>query len=169
MKWLFNKFQQHPLIATIIILVIFYILYKIISGYIAKYQAAKNYKKAVDQSQTALQQAAAQGIVPSYSQVEYTTMSNALQNTFSGCGMDWDGIVIPTFQRLKNNADAYALIQAYDVRNINECGWGSFNGDLAATLGYKTSGITATFNTQTPVSLSSINSVLNQNGLTFHF
>lgn len=71
-------------------------------------------------------------------------------------------------------ADIFALIKNYGVRTIPECGWGSFNGDLASTIAYKFSGflicpdpiLSGFVNCGT---VKDINKVLSDNGLTFSF
>lgn len=171
MNFIAKFWNEKPILFLIVVAIIILVLYLWISGLIKKSKAAQNYNAAVNQSQTALTQLAAAGVKPSYAQAEYISMANALSTTFTGCGIDWTGVVVPTFQKMKNDADVYALIQNYGVREFDECGWGSFNGDLAAALTYKTGGLILTFsiNPFTDASVSSINKILKQNGLTFQF
>ena len=159
------------LVVGILFLIVIYVVYEKWSAAQAAKKSAANYNAAVGQTQQALDQLASVGTHPSYGQADYTGMANALAATFSGCGMDWEGIVIPTFQKMKNDADVYALIQNYGVQTIKECGWGSFTGDLSATLGYKTSGVilNPSINPFTTYTLKQINDVLTQNGLTYAF
>lgn len=139
-NWIVNFAKNNVIVTIIIVAIIAYILYVAISNYIQKRRARDNYKAAVDQAQDALNQLADQGVTPSYAQAQYTTWGNALEKAFSGCGAGWGDIVKPTLEQIKNDADVFALIQAYGVREIDECGWGTFEGDLGATIGYKFSG-----------------------------
>lgn len=171
MKWFLNLFQTKPVYAILliaVILVLIYIAYKVISGAIAKAKQTGNYNAAVNQSQTALNQLAQQGVKPSYGEAQYSTWADALEKAFSGCGAGYSTVVEPTLQQMKNDADVYALIQKYGVRSIDECGWGSFNGDLGATLGYKFSGWTFC-GSLICGTISDINKILKSKGIVFQF
>lgn len=167
-----NWFKGLPVGIQIALVLIFLLILYMIYRMIRKQVKKGNYNAAVNQSQTALHQLAQNGVNPSYGQAQYTSMANALETTFTGCGFDWAGIVVPTFKKLKNDADAYALIQGYGVRTIKECGWGEFTGDLASTITYKTSGIVldlpnwSDFSNPSP---DALNKIMSQNGLTFQF
>lgn len=154
---------------AILLIVVGYLLYKAYIYVTVTLPQSKNYTATVKNAQTELSNLASQGISPSYPQATFNGMANDLQQTFTGCGLDWTGVVVPTFQQMKNQADVYALISTYGVRTFDECGWGSFTGDLASAISYKTSGIilTATLNPFTDASIASINAILKQNGLTF--
>lgn len=136
-----NWFKNLPLWFQIAIIIVIVIILYSIYRYLKKKAEASNYNAAVSQSQTALTQLANKGIHPSYAQAEYTSMANDLQQAFTGCGAAYQTIVAPIFQKMKNDADIYALIANYGVRDIPECGWGTFNGDLSATIGHKFSGL----------------------------
>lgn len=129
---------------------------------------AKNYNAAVNQSQTAINQLAQQGILPSYGQAQYTTLTNTIQQALDGCGAGFDETLKPAFEKMKNDADIYALIKAYGVRTIDKCGLfnGDLNGDLSATLAYKFSGLE---DYMIDGSIEKINKILSGNGLTFQF
>lgn len=166
-----NWFKNLPLwLQIVIVVVVAYILY-LIYQWIKRKAEAGNYNAAVNQSQTALNQLAQQGIYPSYAQAQYTSMSNALQGAFTGCGTAYDSVLVPTFTQMKNEADIYALIKNYGVRDFDECGWGTFNGDLAAALVYKLTGFTfcPPNNLLCTGGLSGINKILKDNGLLFQF
>lgn len=171
---MWQKFKEIPIIIQLLIVGVFlYFLYRVYVYFFITRPRESNYNAAVNQAQTSLNELEQQGIKPSYGQSEYTSMANALEQTFTGCGLDWSGVVVPTFQKMKNDADAYALVQNYGVRNFDECGWGSFTGDLASALTYKTSGVILTIPNQsdifTDASIKSINKILSQNGLKFQF
>jgi len=62
------------------------------------------------------------------------------------------------------------------VRKIDECGWGTFEGDLAATIGYKFSGYRFcdciplfTCNGENCGSVTEINKLLKSKGIVFQF
>lgn len=168
-KWFTTRPLWLQIAIIVLILIILYSIYK----WIKRKTESGNYYAAVSQSETALNQLAQQGIHPSYPQDQYTSMANALETTFTGCGLDWAGVVKPTFEKMKNDADIHALIKNYSVREFDECVWGTFNGDLSAALTYKTGGIILTIPNVTEIftdaSVSAINKILKQNGLTFQF
>src|ERR1035437_9787810 len=131
MTWLKNLWVTKPWLAIlllVVVLILLYLAYKVISGAIAKAKQAGNYNAAVTTAQTELIALANQNVpvLPSMPLANYKGMANSLQTTFTGCGIDWEGIVVPIFQQMKNDADVYALISAYDVRTFDECAWGSF-------------------------------------------
>lgn len=174
MKWILNFFKEKPLVAFIILAAIIFILYKVISGWIAKAKAKGNYTAAVNQSQTALTQLATKGVTPSYAQSQYSTWADAIEQGFSGCGTGWSSVLQPTLNQMKNDADVFALIQAYGVRDIDECGWGSFQGDLGATIGYKFSGFRFCDQWYNPTCdacgcVGTINQILKSKSIVFQF
>lgn len=169
MKWFLGLERWLKIVIIVAIIIIAYFLYRWIRGMVR----ASNYNAAVTQSNTALNQLAQQGINPSYAQAQYTSWANNLQGAFQGCSAAggaanfWQTIE-PIFKAMKNDADIYALIANYAVRTIDKCGLltGDFEGDLAATLSEKFSGIEGAiigYNT------SDINQILKANGLTFTF
>lgn len=127
-----------------------------------------NYNVAVNQSQTSINQLAQQGVHPSYGQAQYTLLANTIQQAMEGCGAAYDETLKPAFEKMKNDADIYALIKAYGVRTVDKCDWltGDFIGDLASTLAHKFSGLEDYFQDG---SISKINAILKKNGLTFSF
>jgi len=165
---------DHPFWTIIILAILAYIIYKIIDGQIKKAKARKNYNATVNQSQDALNQLADQGVKPSYGQAQYSSWADAIQKGFEGCGGGWSSILKPTLQAMKNDADVYALIQNYGVRTFDECGWGSFEGDLAAAIGYKFSGFRFCDAWLNPTCekcgcVSEINKILKSKGIVFQF
>lgn len=169
MNW-FTKLERWlQIVIVIAVILAIYFIYR----WLKNMANASNYNAAVNQSVTALHELAAHGIKPSYGQAQYTSWANNLQGVFEGCSAAgsstafWE-TVEPIFKAMKNDADVYALIAAYGVRTIDKCGLftGDFEGDLAATLSEKFSGIEGTiikYNT------SDINAILKSNGLTFTF
>lgn len=151
----------------IIGIVVIFILYKAYRWWKDK-QDAKNYTASVNQSQTALNQLAQQGVVPSYGQAQYTTIANTIEQAMEGCGAGFDETLKPAFQKMKNDADVYALIKAYGVRTVDKCGIlnGDLTADLAATLAYKFSGVEDYLQDG---SIAKINKILADNSITFSF
>lgn len=136
-----------------------------------------NYQAAVNQSQTALNQLAQQGVKPSYGEAQYTSYANSLTSVFDGCtgAKDSDSfwmIVEPVFEAMKNDADVYALIKAYGVRTFDKCGvfTGDFTGDLAASLGEKFSGAEGfIIGAGAGKGMPWINEILKKNSIVFTF
>lgn len=175
-KKIWDLIKNNPIISIIVIGTVSYILYRIISGWIKKANARSNYKAAVDQSQKALKDLADQGVKPSYAQAQYSTWANAIEQGFSGCGTGWSTVLKPTLDKMQNDADVFALIQNYGVRSIDECGWGTFEGDLGATIGYKFSGYRFcdciplwSCNCDTCGCVDSINKILKSKKIVFQF
>lgn len=157
-----------PLYGKVILLaIIAFIIYKAYRMYQVWIESA-NYNAAVNQSNTAITQLAAQGIKPSYAQAQFTTWANTIQQAMEGCGASFTETLKPVFEGLKNEADIYALIAAYDVRTIDKCGLftGDFTGDLSATLAYKFSGVEGMV---VSGSISDINNILKQKGISYTF
>lgn len=168
-----NAFLKLPkwlqIVIVIVILIVIYFIYR----WVKNKANEGNYNAAVNQSTTALNQLAQQGVTPSYGQGQYTGYANALQQAFDGCSAVWDSDSFQAkleevFNAMKNDADVYALIAAYGVRTIDKCGafTGDFNGDLSATLGYKFSGVEGAL---IRFSISDLNTILKKNGIVYSF
>lgn len=164
MKWFTGLDRWLQIVIVVIILLIAYRIYRWIMNTIEE----ANFNKAVNQSKSELDKLAKDGIYPTYEKANYTIMANSLEQALTGCGAGFDETLKPTFEKMKNNADIYRLIEAYDVRKVDKCGLltGDFNGDLAATLTYKFSGLE---DYMVDGSVSKINAILKNNGLTFSF
>lgn len=168
-----NSFLKLPKWLQIVIVIVIIILAYLIYRWVKTKASSGNYNAAVNQSQTALNQLATQGVTPSYGQAQYTGYANALQEAFSGCSAVWNSDsfqekVEQVFSAFKNDADVYALISAYGVRTIDKCGafTGDFTGDLSATLAYKFSGVEGAF---IRFSISDINNIMKKNGIVYSF
>lgn len=175
-NWIVNIFKKYPLISIIVILVILYLLYKVIAGVIRKSKARGNYNAAVNQAQDALNQLSTKGVKPSFAQSQYSTWADSIEQAFTGCGRGWSTVLKPTFDKIKNDADVFALIQAYGVRTIDECAWGTFEGDLGATIGYKFSGLAfcdciplVSCNCDNCGCIDTINKILKSKSIVFQF
>lgn len=164
MKWFSNLDRWLQIVIVIVIIIILYMVYR----WIKLKMESSNYNKAVNQSQGALNDLAQQGINPSYPLATYTSLGNTIQQAMEGCGAGFDETLKPAFEQIKNDADIYALIKAYDVRTIDKCGLltGDFTGDLSATLAYKFSGVEDYF---VDGSISKINNILASNNIKFRF
>lgn len=175
MKKIWEYIKAHPLISIASAIVIGYLIYKLISGAISKARARKNYNTTVSESQTAITQLAQQGIIPSYGQAQYLSWADEIQVAFTGCGGGW-GVVEQIIGKLKNDADVYAMIQNFGIRTIDECGWGSREGNLGALIAYKFSGYRFcdciplfTCDGEHCGSITEINKILKSKGITVSF
>jgi len=164
MKQLWN---QLPIFGKVLVIIlILFIVYKIYTA-IKNSINSKKYKTPVNQAQTSLNQLAQQGVFPSFSQTEYSTSANSLEKIFNGCinTSGWDTLK-GIFNKLKNEADIYALIIAYGTRTTDRCGIGTgdnVNSDLATTLTDETN----TFWQNLPI--SDVNDILKSKGIVFTF
>jgi len=77
MSWFLKIDRWLQIVIIIAIVLIVYFTYR----WIKNRQNASNYNAAVNQSNTALQQLANQGIKPSYGQAQYTSWANNLQGS----------------------------------------------------------------------------------------
>lgn len=179
-KWFLGLSLLQKVLVILAAIILIYIAYRvfsgIISGIIRKQKAKANYNATVNQSQDALNQLAEQGVKPSFAQAQYSGWADSLQNGFNGCGSGWASVAKPIFSALKNDADVFALIQNYGIREIEECGWGSFNGDLNATVAYKFSGWSFcnciplwSCNCENCGCVDEINKILKSNSIVFQF
>lgn len=175
LKNIWTWIKKHPIISIIAIAIILYFVYKAIDGKIKRDRAKKNYNATVSQAQTAITQLANQGVIPSYAQSQFSSWADEIQVAFTGCGAGWL-VVKRIFEKMKNDADVYALIQNFGTRTIDECGWGSREGDLSALIAYKFSGYR--FCDCIPIiscdgehcgSTAEINKVLKSKGITVSF
>lgn len=161
----------------ILVLIALVILYYFVWKPIKAKLSSGNYQAAVNQSQTALNQLAQQGVKPSYGEAQYTSYANSLTSAFDGCTGAKDAnafwaILEPVFGAMKNDADVYALIKAYGVRTFDKCGYfsGDFTGDLAASLGEKFSGTEGwVIATGAGKGKAYINDILKKNSIVFTF
>lgn len=76
---------------------------------------------AADDSLKAL---AKKGIFPTQQPTDYRLKAEALHTALDGCGTD-DAQILRVFGGLKNEADVYALIDAYGIRKTSCMGIGS--------------------------------------------
>ena len=164
MNWFFKLDRWLQIVTVIVLLLLAYGIYRWISNWIAE----RDFNKAINRSKDELKKLAQKGIYPTYTSADYAIMANTLQQALDGCGAGFDETLAPTFQKMKNDADFYKLITAYDIRKVDKCGvfTGDFNGDLAATLTYKFSGVEDYL---IDGSVTKINAILKNNGLTTNF
>lgn len=164
MKWFIKLDRWLQIVIVAVILIALYMAYR----YIKNKLAEADYNKAVMQSKSRLNELAKQGIYPSFPNADYAVFANTIQQALDGCGAGFDETLKPTFEKMKNDADMYKLIEAYDVRKIDKCGLltGDFNGDLAASLTYKFSGVE---DYMIDGSITKINNILSSNGIKFAF
>lgn len=121
------------------------------------YAIYRYFKNKADESQanqsaelatTELQNLAAKGIRPTYSQSQYENFSQQLVEAMNGCGTDEDTIY-QVFGSLRNDADVLMLIKQFGVRYYQPCAVSSplsyaiwqfndkaYGGGLITWLGY---------------------------------
>lgn len=94
-------------------------------------------KLELSDNTTNIQNLQNQGVVPSFPFSQYATWANQLVQAFNGCGTSnhiWEDV----FARLKNDLDVALLIDAYGVREFDECNFefefGDFKGTLAEAI-----------------------------------
>lgn len=164
MKWFLKLDRWLQIVIVVAILIVLYMIYRWVKNKLAE----ANFDKAVKQAKNQLDALAKEGILPSYPAADYAIFANTIEQALAGCGAGFDETLSPTFEKMKNDADIYKLIAAYDVRSVDKCGFftGDFNGDLAATLTYKFSGIEDYL---IDGSVAKINAILQTNGLKFAF
>lgn len=76
---------------------------------------------------------------PTYSDSTYDGWANQLQILLEGCDFDTNIVdVISIFSNIKNDVDYLKLVQSFDVREMDECGFGwatgSYNADLPTVV-----------------------------------
>lgn len=122
------------------------VIWKIVIGIIAIIVAYKTFKWLQRKSRTTGQQLEltditttinnlqAQGLQPSFPTAQYATWANELKEAFNGCGTSnhvWENV----FAKIKNDLDVALLIEAYGVREFDECNLELNFGDFKGTLG----------------------------------
>ena len=108
----------------------------------------KDATQASDQADTELRNLSNQGIKPTISSSQATTLVQSLVQSMNGCGTD-ENKIYGVFEQLKNDADVYMLIKQFEVRFYTPCAASnpvsyakflynnkSFGGDLGTWMGY---------------------------------
>lgn len=120
MKNLYKIYQDAPPIGKIIILlmvcVLAYVLFKLFKKVTAPKDASLNILDAGTTEIKTLQQA---GEVPSYSESQYITWADKLEQAMSGQGTDEEQIA-DVFHFMQNKTDVLKLIKAFGVRDYTD-------------------------------------------------
>ena len=108
----------------------------------------KDASQASDQADTELRNLSNQGIKPTISTSQATTLAQSLVQSMNGCGTD-ENKIYGVFEQLKNDADVYMLIKQFGVRFYTPCAASNpvsyakflyndkaFGGDLGTWMGY---------------------------------
>ena len=78
----------------------------------------KDASQASDQADTELRNLSNQGIKPTISTSQATTLAQSLVQSMNGCGTD-ENKIYGVFEQLKNDADVYMLIKQFRLRNLD--------------------------------------------------
>ena len=120
MKNIYKIYQDAPPIGKIIILlmvcVLAYLLYKVFTKLTADKPSNENILDASSNEIKTLQQA---GEVPSYSDTQFATWADKLQQAMSGQGTDEEEIGA-VFKFMQNKADVLKLIKTFGVRDYTD-------------------------------------------------
>lgn len=143
MEWYKNSLGKLPVIVQIVIIIIVaFALYRAGRWAIRRWKTRGQQLELTDTT-TTIQNLEAQGQKPSFPIAQYSTWANQLKEAFDGCGTSngvWDNI----FSSVKNDLDVVMLIDAYGVREFDECNWegdfGNFKGTLSEALIHELSG-----------------------------
>lgn len=148
----------------------------LVTGYIIYRNIQKNKEKqdalkAASAADAELNALASHGVTPSYSDSQFLSYVNVLVQAMTGCGTDEDA-VYGVFRQMKNEADIRKLIVSFGIQYYQPCEVTSpaqylywqfndqaYGGDLGTWLGYDLS----------DSEISTVNSILRNNGINFSF
>jgi hypothetical protein len=131
----------------------------------------KDASQASDQADKELTNLFNQGIKPTISTSQATTLAQSLVQAMNGCGTD-ETKMYGVFDQLKNDADVYLLIKQFGVRYYTPCAATnpvsyakylyndkSFGGDIGTWMGYDLTG----------AEIQKINGILAKKKILFRF
>lgn len=158
MKW----WKELSLLAKIVIIIIAaFFLWKLYN-WIRKQFRTRGQSLELNDITSVINQLQGQGLTPSFPVSQYATWANQLAEAFNGCGTS-NGVWATIFTSIKNNLDVALLIEAYGVREFDECNWefnfGDFRGTLSEALVHELSGS----------ELTEINDMLSSKGIKYTF
>lgn len=120
MKGLYKIYQDAPPIGKIIILlmvcVLAYILYKVVTKLTAPKDISEN---ILDASSNEINVLSQQGETASYASSQYITWADKLQEAMSGLGTDEESIK-DVFHFMQNKTDVLKLIKAFGIRDYTD-------------------------------------------------
>jgi len=128
-----------------------------------KYKPRPEQKQYLEEAKNRLDELASQGIVPSLSIAQFSSLVVQLVKAFAKCGTEED-IIYNVFRKLNNEADLIFLIIKYDIAKYDGCFEGSFpswnvhfvlSESIAADM--------------TPSEIRNINSILSAKRINFSF
>jgi hypothetical protein len=93
----------------------------------------KDAQKESGNAKSELYRLAEKGIRPTLNQTQLEGMCQELVSAFDGCGTD-EQAVRRVFQRIRNDADVYALIGTFSARKYDDCNLTEGFGDTTASL-----------------------------------
>ena len=131
----------------------------------------KEANQAADEADKELSKLSIQGVKPTISISQATTLAQSLVQAMNGCGTD-EKKMYGVFDQLKNDADVYLLIKQFGVRYYTPCAATnpvsyakylyndkSFGGDIGTWMGYDLTG----------AEIQKINSILAKKKILFRF
>jgi hypothetical protein len=131
----------------------------------------KEANQAADEADTELNKLSNQGVKPTISISQATTLAQSLVQAMNGCGTD-EKKMYGVFDQLKNDADVYLLIKQFGVRYYTPCAASnpvsyakylyndkSFGGDIGTWMGYDL----------TSAEIQKINGILAKKKILFRF
>jgi hypothetical protein len=115
---------------------------------VKKKRDLKQAGQASDQADSELKNLSNQGVKPTITASQATTLAQSLVQAMNGCGTD-ENKIYGVFEQLKNDADVYLLIKQFGVRFYTPCASSnpisyakylyddkSFGGDIGTWMGY---------------------------------
>jgi hypothetical protein len=143
MKKLWTWFKSLNLIVQIGIVIGLFIAGRYVWKWAKKQFRTKGQIMELTDITTQISNLQGQGQKASFPSSQYSTWANQLAEAFNGCGTSdqaWRGI----FTSIKNDLDLALLIEAYGVREFDECNWefnfGDFKGTLSEALVHELDG-----------------------------
>jgi hypothetical protein len=131
----------------------------------------KDANQAADEADSELNKLSNQGVKPTISVSQATTLAQSLVQAMNGCGTD-ETKMYGVFDQLKNDADVYLLIKQFGVRYYTPCAATnpvsyakylyndkSFGGDIGTWMGYDLTG----------AEIQKINGILAKKKILFRF
>ena len=140
MSWIDKIFGTNinPILRNVIIGVVFlgvaFGLYRLGKYLFVTLPDRKKFKDTVNNAENEIKNLLATQ-QPTYSDSTYSGWANQIQRLVEGCDFDTNTTdLLAIFSNLKNDLDYLKLVKAFDVRDIDECGFtwitGSYNADL---------------------------------------
>lgn len=156
MTWFKKIFGDvHPILRNIIIGVLFLgISFALYRGWKYLFVTLPDKKKFKDTVNKAEDEIKTLSVTqqPNYPDSTYSGWANQIQRLVEGCDFDTNTPdILLIFSNIKNDIDYLKLVKAFDVREIDECGFswitGSYNADLPTLFRKETmTGIAETVN-----------------------